>query len=386
MKKHKRNLGFPDVRFLPPDDRRMSLEILSDIHSYNPFLVSSDHTWIDDLYKEVYPLAVSRMHRYTCGTIIANLVLRKGPLAINISKQSYRDTNIPSELVPSALSDICHTLHKKGYLLLKRGQKVEGEFSVPTEIEPTEKLLALVPKDYRTEISHDGLIQIKGFAPTTIPEEIEETRQLLKRYNRTVESENMLYASFKDGFDVNGRFHGSKVCVMPKEDRKKLSINGECVVEVDIQNCMPFLLYASELTKKIAGDFYDLPGVSRQAAKMAVMMALNCSSKRQARGALQAELNGLGYSETLKASEILNILERTHPDLAKYFYKGIGTKLMRLESRCMERFLGRMLELEIKVYPIYDSVVAPASKKEIVAEEFKKAFTVNGIEPTIHFE
>ncbi len=195
----------------------------------------------------------------------------------------------------------------------------------------------------------------------------------------------MLFASYKDGFDVNGRFHGSAVVVMPKEERKNIEINGEQTMEIDIRNCIPFVLSASYLGKPLPGDVYDLDNVSRGAVKLALLLALNCKSKEQARRALQAELNS-AFEEQVTAAGILEMLEESYPVLAAHFYSSVGTKLMRIESRCMERFMRRMLDLGIKHYPIYDSGRVPVSAKSVVKEELMKAFTINGIEPVLHEE
>lgn len=385
-KKPNRNYSFHHLTVTSSDDLEQSLEVLNDINSYNPFLSSSDTDWIDNLYSKVFPLPQSARHKETFKSIVINLSLRKSAISINLSKQYYKDTDKPDFLLPTSISSICEQLEVKGYCQLIKGFKPKGKDGIPTELKPTNKLIDLIPKTPQYEIAEEGLIRTRGFTFDSIPEEVEQRREVLKRYNRTVEPENMLYSSFKDGFDVNGRFFGSAVCVMPKEDRRNIQINGESTVEVDIQNCIPFILSASELKKELPGDVYVQANVPRGIVKHALLIALNSTSKDTARQAIQHKLNGHDDYEGPTAHEILNRLEIAYPDLARYFYTGIGTKIMRIESHCMERFMCSMLDKGIKFYPIHDSVRVPASYKEIVVEELQKAFTVNGVSPTVHFE
>lgn len=388
MKPTRRNHSFSDLtrneEYLN-GELKPSLKFLRDINGYNPYLVTEDTEWIDNLYKEIYPMSPSRKHKATFRSIIVNLALRKDAITISLSRENYQDISLPKEIAPSAITGICEDLHKKGYLSVVKGFKVKASIAVPTELRPFKKLLDRIPVGFRTEIAEEGLIQIKGFTPGEIPEHVENTRQVLKRYNRTVESENHLFASFKDGFDVNGRFHGSTVCTMRKEDRKDIMIDGEKTIEIDIRNCIPSLLSASELGKLLPGDVYAIDGIPRAIVKKAMLCALNCESRRQAQNALQKYLNA-DVDTTLKASEVLDALEDSAGELSDFFYTARGTRLMRIESSCMEKFMVSMLDKGIKVYPIYDSVRVPISKSGIVEEELKKAFTINGVEPVVHVE
>jgi hypothetical protein len=276
-------------------------------------------------------------------------------------------------------------LENKGYLVVKRGYKLKGKNGVPTIIEPTKDLLSLIPPNMSYEIMEEGLVIPKEFTYDTFPPSAIATRKLLLEYNKTVEPENILYASHKGGFEINGRFTGSSVINMRNQDRKDILINGEPTVELDISNCLPFILYASELEDELSGDAYEIEGIPRKLAKQAFMIAINTPARSWALRGIQSKINFEHKGLPHNASYILDQLERNHPELTEdYLYKGLGPHLMHLEAQCMALFMRSMLDKGIKFYPIYDSVRVPISKKAIAEEELKKAFTIHGIEPVIH--
>ena len=86
------------------------------------------------------------------------------------------------------------------------------------------------------------MIIVKEFNPVHYPPEAEEAREVLWEYNKTVEPENMLYATHVDDFRQDGRFTGSSIINMPKVDRQKVKIDGVDSFEIDVKNCMPFML------------------------------------------------------------------------------------------------------------------------------------------------
>lgn len=348
----------------------------------NPFLSSPDTAWIEDLYRSIYRLSPSPRHRDTFRNIITNLSLRKESIFISLDKGAYKDTHLPSYFVPSKVSEICNMLHRKGYVELSKGHKLPGQAGVATVLEPTEKLLSLIPPGMSYTILEEGLVIPKEFTPDTFPPEILEIKKLLSKYNRTVEPENMLYATHKGSFDVDGRFTGSKVILMPSEDRKNLKINGEDTIELDVSNCLPFLLYADSAGQQLSSDAYDIDGYPRKLAKKGFLKAMNCESRERARKAIQSEMN-LNYKGK-DANHLLDRLEESHPRVKGLFYSGIGRRLMHLESSCMATFMRSMLDKGIKFYPIYDSVRVPVSKRDIAKEELRKAFTIDAIEPRIH--
>ena len=350
----------------------------------NPFLFSPDTHWMESLYDTLYPLSKTPRFKETFFCILTNLSLRKEAIFINLHKSAYKDTYLPPSFLPTGVSQICNDLQRNGYVVLTKGYKLPGRYGVATIIEPTEKLLSLVPPEMRYGIKEEGLVIPKEITFDTFPDSVLETRKLLSEYNMTVEPENMLYATHKGSFEVDGRFTGSKVILMPKEERKNIKIDGEDTVELDVSNCLPFLLYADYAVSSLPKDAYDIERYPRKLVKKALLMALNCGSRKEAKKALQSFINYNYKGENCEL--LLDKLEEEHSPVKFHFYSGIGRRLMYLESSCMATFMRSMLDKGIKFYPIYDSVRVPVSKRDIAMEELRKAFTIGGREPKIHEE
>ena len=357
---------------------------------YNEWIITtSDETeWIDNIiYSDCYPLLnKSKRHRCTFRSIILNLSMRKEQINIQIDRKAYTGkTCLPATFLPSGVSEICNTLDRKGYIRLEKGYKYSGSTGTSTTIEPTDKLLDLVSKEtIKYQIHKDGLIKVKAFDPVNYPPDVLEAQEVLWEYNKTVEPENLLYATYKDDFDQDGRFTGSNVILMKSGDRKFLKIHGEDTFEIDVRNALPHILYALELGVKLEDDAYEIPDYPRKLVKMCLLIMLNCSTRGKARSAIQGELNSKYLAQGYVANDLLLSIEVKHADLQDYFYRMVGRKLMNLEARCMCLFLKKTLQLGIKVYPIYDSAIGAVSDYEVVYKHFQESFTIDGIEPTIH--
>ena len=164
----------------------------------------------------------------------------------------------------------------------------------------------------------DGLIRAKEFTYDSLPANALKAQEVLSEYNKTVEPENMLYATHKESFELDGRWTGSTIINMSKAERKTIRIDGELTCEVDITSCLPFILCASELKRELLTDPYDIKGTPRALGKKAFHMATNCDSKESARLALQSMINKK-YTVQYLASTLLNQLELVDPGLTSYF-------------------------------------------------------------------
>lgn len=366
------------------DRRRLNVWIKSDIEDYP----------INQIYKGCFPLAGSKNHKETFRIIIDNLLVSpQSPVGLLLDKGGYRlMKEKPPEFTPSNISQICSVLQSKGYITLTKGYRLNSSFKRGylwdfSTIQATDSLLDSIPSGLNFEIQRPGLIVTKEFTPPDVyPDEVQEAESLLLEYNQTVEPGNMLYAVYKGGFNVDGRFHGSDVIVMPKQQRKSLKIDGEDTTEIDVSNCIPFLLYAKEKGKTCPQDTYDITPIQipRGLAKVAMLIMLNCSSRKTARQALQSIIN-FEYCGDYKANEILTALEDKHREVQEFLYTGIGRELMNIESGCMRKFMKEMLKEGHKVYPIYDSAVGKASDIDTIKDAFTEAFTINGVYPNVHF-
>ncbi|WP_136796039.1 hypothetical protein [Desulfosediminicola ganghwensis] len=352
---------------------------------FNVWITSSDTDWIEDLYNTLYPLPGSMRHRETFQIILLNMAMRRDCIYLDLHKSRYTGTNLPVSFLPSKVSEICGMLERNRYLEIDKGYNVSGGMKKATLVAPSSSLLDLIPSEITFSYQRDGLIVTKDFTPSSYPPDVVERQEALEAYNKTVEPQNMLYATYKGSFAVDGRFTGSSVISMSKERRRHIAIQGEKTVEIDVSNCIPFLLYAKHLSQPVPCDVYRIDELPRGLVKKAVLMAVNCESREEARKAIQSELN-LGKHGEVKqsASYILQQIETMNPDILEYLYVGEGRRLMNLESCCMTMFMKIMLSMTIPFYPIYDSVRVPESYRKVAEKVLKEAFTVNGVMPGTH--
>ena len=352
---------------------------------FNLWLTPDHNEWIEQVYTDCFPLSKTKKHRATFELVVSNLAFSDLPMSISIDKSRYRWLkHKPKLFTPTNLSEICRSLDKKGYIDMHKGYGSPEGIKVPTTLHREGKLVELIPDDLRCSIHWDGLIIPKKFDPPEVyPDHVQEAQEVLFNYNSMVEPQNMLYATYKGGFYVNGRFTGSQVICMKRELRPSIKIDIQKTFELDIRNCLASLLYASELGRPFDGDAYDLPGTPRDVSKMAMLVALNCNSRKAAQRPLQNYIN-LKYPKMYKAADILDALERLHKPILKHLYREQGLSLMNLEARCMCRFLKEMVDSNIKVYPIYDSVIGKISDRDFIHENFTEAFTVNRVAPAVH--
>jgi hypothetical protein len=202
---------------------------------------------------------------------------------------------------------------------------------------------------------------------------------------------------FKDG-GVGRWFQkgGLSFQELSKEERLKLFLNGEEVVELDYPAMHPHLIYAWE-GMQCPEDFYErvmvLSGCSRFIAKSVVLIAVNARSYKAFVAAInrdkgqQARANRdravpkpILYDELKKyrlhPKDIIESVKKAHPVLAKYIYSGLANKLMLEESDIMTTVLLRLMELGIPALPVHDSVIVPLHRKttvrRVMEDEYKE--------------
>lgn len=347
---------------------------------------ADDLSWSNSIYRRLAPSRVSPKHRETFNVIMCNLVAANKPIGILLDKTGYKNKKLPENFSPKNVSPICNDLMRQGYITLDRGYRYAGknQNGVSSIIQPTEKFLSIAPRDTKIVISKEGVIKCKGFDLNGVKyAHIERTREILDRYNHTVEPANQLYAVYNNSPYLGGRITGSEVIFMRKEERKDILIEGESVFEADIKSCLPFLLYANELGEEIPEDAYSIDGVPRNLSKKGFLMMLNSEEKKGAIGALRKTIN-FEYSGQYQPEHIVSMIEKKHKRISDYFFTGIGLRMMNLEAQCMCAFMAEMLAKEVKVYPVYDSVVGRLAEREQILESFSAAFTVNGVSPVVH--
>jgi len=181
---------------------------------------------------------------------------------------------------------------------------------------------------------------------------------------------------------------------LSEEDRSKLLLNGEAVVELDYPAMHPHILYAWE-GMQCPDDFYERIasecGCSRFLAKSVTLAAINASSYANLSSAInldrarETEANEgretpkpIMYDELkkggLRPRDITDAFAKAHPAIAKYLFSNSANRLMLAESEIITSALLRLMELGIPALPVHDSVIAPLRHREAVRRVMEDAY------------
>jgi hypothetical protein len=179
---------------------------------------------------------------------------------------------------------------------------------------------------------------------------------------------------------------GNSYQQLPGEDREKLLLDGDAVVELDYPAMHPHLLYAWE-GKQCPDDFYEkiatICGGSRFLAKSVWVAAINAPSYASLSSGInlnkaqevianrdRAEPEPIMYDEMksrgLKPRDMIGAIEQAHPVIAKYLFSNSANRLMLDESEVVTSVLFRLMDQCIPSLPVHDSVIAPIYHKKTV--------------------
>lgn len=156
-------------------------------------------------------------------------------------------------------------------------------------------------------------------------------------------------------FDLHGRLYGGFWEYMPRRERHLLQIDGQQVAEVDFSGMFVQLAYALAGAAPPQGDTYEGTSMPREAAKVA-MSALLCRTGPMRK--LPTHLKD-ALGEGWNGHRVTSMMESRHPAIAHLFCKGIGLKLMHLESRILVATLLKLNRSGIVALPIHDGLLVP---------------------------
>ena len=210
--------------------------------------------------------------------------------------------------------------------------------------------------------------------------ETEHTRTLskgLKKINRinggakigftSYQVRTQLHAVHNKDFTRGGRLYTSGLHHfqgLEGRKRRRLTINGEPVVELDFSGYHPHLLYAMEgLQLKV--DPYDLGAatehpVGRKFAKIAFQCLLNAENWTEAESAVNNLARKHGEIPTLEelglypARRMLKRLARRHNPIRRCF-AGRGPQLMSLDAKIALSIVLHFINQGIPCLPVHDS-------------------------------
>jgi len=221
-----------------------------------------------------------------------------------------------------------------------------------------------------------------GLLPPVDPHE-----RLLRRYY-------VLRPGQKDPrFDQSGRLFGGFWLNLRSDRRRGIRINGEPTVTLDYGSMFTRLAYAALEETPPEGDLYVIPGLEgyRSGVKMAMNVFLFDETSKRSRWPKEmgvgvgsdddAEHNPDGeaapYHARLPAGWTVAktkraILEK-HPHLAEAWGRGLGYRLMNLESDILVMVLLDLMDQGIPALGLHDGLMVQASKKDEAIAAMERA-------------
>jgi hypothetical protein len=193
----------------------------------------------------------------------------------------------------------------------------------------------------------------------------------------------------RSSWEFGGRWHGACWLALNKEERLKIRLNEENVIEADFSSMHLDILYAMvglELTYDPYILFSDPE--TRPLGKKMSLIALNAASKDKAIGAYVNEVSDdpqlarlhleLGYT----ADELYEgFLLRNQP-IAQFIGADMGIRLQNIDSKIADIVLEHFVERQIPCPPVHDSFLIQERHQDELVETMREAFkTVVGRYP-----
>ncbi|MFH0302742.1 hypothetical protein AAFX91_37385, partial [Bradyrhizobium sp. 31Argb] len=177
----------------------------------------------------------------------------------------------------------------------------------------------------------------------------------------------------RSSFKLGGRAYGWHQNI-PKEWRKRITINGMTTAELDFRAMHLSMLYNEANTPMPAGDPYAIPGWQRVDVKLAVNIALNAATTQGAIGALSQAAGFSAPNDRTKAAEVILAVRAKHNPIAGAFGSDAGIRLMRRDSDIMMRALKVLNADGTPALPVHDSLVVPQRHAGTAAAAMSRAW------------
>lgn len=180
---------------------------------------------------------------------------------------------------------------------------------------------------------------------------------------------------FNETMNRGGRLYGLGASWqnIPAEDRQRISIDGEPVVELDYSALHPALLYA-EVGAPLPDDCYIIGNWPRPLVKLGLLVLINASNLHQVRLYLahcdaMAALSPADEQDALaKSSRLIDDIKAAHRPIAKFFHTDAGARLMRVDSDLAVAIMAKLLRRGILALPVHDSFMVPARHADALEE------------------
>ncbi len=186
---------------------------------------------------------------------------------------------------------------------------------------------------------------------------------------------------------------------LPKEDRKRMLIDGEPVAEFDYSGMATRMLYHRTRLRGPKGDVYkpdelfprfyafepspETAEIVREFGKRATNICWNVSSRANANSAISKLITdhpdrdlieSVLKSEGMKRTDVVTRIQAAHPKLAEDFFSGVGIELMTVDGSIMLRILETFADADKPVLGIHDSIVVRESDRRFARRTMKDAY------------
>ena len=187
---------------------------------------------------------------------------------------------------------------------------------------------------------------------------------------------------FNNGsFEQGGRLFGGIWMTMTKADRRNIQIDGKPTVTLDFGQMNPRILYGLADHDCVLTDAYCVPGLEhcRDGVKVVFNSMLHRTSPmtKIPRGAADSFPCGT------RIKDVVAGIRLEHHPIEKYFYTGIGMRLLYEESQILVKVLTKLNCLGIVALPIHDAVIVAAPYQDVamkvMLDVFQKRCGVAGI-------
>lgn len=180
--------------------------------------------------------------------------------------------------------------------------------------------------------------------------------------------------SFKKG----GRCYGHWVQGIPREYRRKISINGEQVCEYDYSGLHIRLLYALKSLPAPVGDVYAIDGydpAKRPLLKTILQAIINAETIQAANRGAAYQARQMGIAIEKGEVKILAMkLMKKHALIKEFFCSGKGVELQFIDSEMAVDILMDMMDKGIPCLPMHDSFIVPVSRGAELVQAMEQAF------------
>ena len=193
-------------------------------------------------------------------------------------------------------------------------------------------------------------------------------------------------------FEAGGRLYGGFWENLPKHLRRQLRINGEPVATLDYSSMFTRLAYADLGVPPPPGDLYAIDGL--EGYRSGVKMAMNCllfDTRRRrswptqlgigvgddAEAAAEAGSEAASYKARLPAGygvkRLKKAIMKKHPALSDAWGRGLGYKLMFVESQVLLAVLDDLMSKGVFALGLHDGLLVAQSHLSLAKEVMEQA-------------